>query len=311
MVSSVLRSGWLLSLFLGCCLVSPSHALDPQKTPDSPSGKTEAKAEAKEEEAEDVDQHPLFKKVTEAFKDPEGAKRMLDPKKGRLWVHPQKKEVILDGYVALDKGPLELFACTSGTKEHEAVIAVYSPARYVHAALLAAGANPGHPVQHTPQYTPALGQRIEIQLQWKDDKANLKTANAKEWVRYFESKKPLTSDWVFAGSGWWTDDVTKRQYYMADSGDVICVSNFTSAMLDLPIESSAENANLAFEAWEGKVPPRYTPVRLVLKPLPDRIPKKETAPKAEEKPTDEPKVDNEPKVEKKPTATSKPDTSDK
>ena len=38
------------------------------------------------------------------------------------------------------EGPLEMFACPSGTKEHESVVAVLSKSREIHAALLAIGA---------------------------------------------------------------------------------------------------------------------------------------------------------------------------
>ncbi len=273
----------LLSIVFVPLAVNGLLAQDPTPAPPPIQTTKEPKPGVPQEDVEDVDAHPLFKKVSEAFKEPEGSKRMLEEKKGRLWVNRTKKEVIVDGYIALDKGPLELFACSSGTKEHEAVVALYAPARFIHAALLAAGANPGQPVKHTPDYTPALGQRIEIQIQWFDKNQQLQKSNAKDWVRYFESKKPLTTDWVFAGSGWWHDETTGRQYYMADSGDVVCVSNFSSAMMDLPIESSAENASLSFEAFEGKIPPRYTPVRVTFTPLPDRIPGKpaETTSKVE------------------------------
>ena len=37
--------------------------------------------------------------------------------------------------------------------------------------------------------------------------------------------------------------------YLANDGDVICVSNFDTAMLNLPIESSKNNDDLLFQAW--------------------------------------------------------------
>ncbi len=250
--------------------------------------------ETPEEEVEE--EHPMLKKVAEVFPDPADAKRMLDPKKGRLWVDTKNKVVIVDGYVALERGPLELFACPTGTKEHEAVVAVFAQSRYVHAALLAVEANPGHPVKHTPEYIPALGQRIGIEIQWKDAAGKLQTVDAKQWVRYFKSKKPLDIDWVFAGSGWWQDERTAEQLYKADSGDLICVSNFTSAALDLPIESSDKNAYLEFEANEGRVPARLTPVRLTLRPLPDRIPVKTPSPSTA--PATKPDATNQPEPAK-------------
>ena len=53
---------------------------------------------------------------------------------------------------------------------------------------------------------------------------------------------------------------------MAESGDFICVSNFTTAMLDIPVESSQSNEGLLFEADTKKIPPLGTPIRMVLTP---------------------------------------------
>jgi hypothetical protein len=54
---------------------------------------------------------------------------------------------------------------------------------------------------------------------------------------------------------------------MADSGEMICVANFTTAMMDLPIESSQSREGLIFEAFTENIPPIRTKVRLVLKPV--------------------------------------------
>ena len=51
-------------------------------------------------------------------------------------------------------------------------------------------------------------------------------------------------------------------------GDLICVSNFPTATLDLPIESSQSNEALLFEAFTGRVPPRGTQVDLIFSAKP-------------------------------------------
>jgi hypothetical protein len=71
---------------------------------------------------------------------------------------------------------------------------------------------------------------------------------------------------VFGGSLFWTDPDTGKKYYQAERGDFICVSNFGTAMLDIPVKSSAENDDLAFQTFTDKIPPLWTPVRLILKP---------------------------------------------
>jgi hypothetical protein len=52
---------------------------------------------------------------------------------------------------------------------------------------------------------------------------------------------------------------------MADGGDFLCVSNFPTAMLDVPVSSSAKGS-LLFQAFTERIPREKTKVRLVLIP---------------------------------------------
>jgi hypothetical protein len=101
---------------------------------------------------------------------------------------------------------------------------------------------------------------------WKDKDGKKHSTRAQQWIRHVKSGKPMPHSWVFAGSGFWFDEQTKEKHYLAEGGDVICVSNFSSALLDLPISSSQANADLLFEAFTDHIPPRGTKVRLVLMP---------------------------------------------
>jgi hypothetical protein len=67
--------------------------------------------------------------------------------------------------------------------------------------------------------------------------------------------KPLEYPWVFAGSGFWVDETTGEKSYLAESGDFICVSNFPSAMLDLPVASSP----MAVLGMHANTPPPQLP----------------------------------------------------
>jgi hypothetical protein len=164
-----------------------------------------------------------------------------------------------------------MFACPKGSKEHESVIAVRSNAQLVHAGLLAVGAIAGHPVQFNPKYAPATGTTIDILVLWQDDQGKHKV-RAQEWVKDSKTGEEMKYDWVFGGSAFWTDETTGEKFYHADGGDFICLSNFSTATLDLPIESSQANDALLFSAFTERIPPRGTKVRLVLIP---RLDKKE------------------------------------
>jgi len=197
--------------------------------------------------------------------DPEGAKALSET--DRVWVDVKNHLVYVDGYVALREGYLEMFACTMGTKEHESVVGVRTKAATVHAALLAAGAVPGHPVKFRPEFVPAAGTEIEIEVRWLGEDGKWQSAKAQEWVREIKSKKEMSHGWVFGGSGFWTDEANGKRYYQAEGGELICVSNFASATLDVPFESTDSDDALEFQAFTEHIPKLGTPVRLVLKPV--------------------------------------------
>ncbi len=181
-----------------------------------------------------------------------------------VWIDPKGKTVVVGGRILLDRGPIEVFACPVRTKEHEAIVATKAPARLVHAALLAIGLDPGRPVGFQPEYRAAAGPRVAIRMRWRDAEGREQECPAQDWIRDSRTGEALATDWVFTGSEFWRDPADGREYYQADGGDLICVSNFPSATLDLPVESSASNDALLFEAFEGRVPPRGTPVELIL-----------------------------------------------
>jgi hypothetical protein len=230
--------------------------------------------------AKDPGSPPEDDKVLPAARlpDPEGAKRLPDP--DHVWIDAEKHQVLIDGYVSLRQGYLEMFACLVGTKEHESVVAVETRAATVHAALLAVGAVPGHPVQYKPEFAPPAGTKIDVEVRWLDPQGKWQSAKAEDWIRDVRTKKVMEQPWVFAGSGFWKDEETGKQYYMAEAGDFICVSNFTTAMLDVPMESSQSNDGLLFEAFTDRIPALGTRVRVVLTPV---LEKKEDARKVEQR----------------------------
>ncbi len=183
-----------------------------------------------------------------------------------VWIDLKKKQILVGGRICLREGLLEMFSCPVGTKEHEAIVSANTPARFVHAGLVAIGARPGPPVQFQPKYKPAQGTEVEVTVIWKDLKGKEHRVRAQQWVKQTKTGKALEYPWVFAGSGFWTDERTGKQYYNADGGEFICVSNFSTAMLDLPVESSDANDTLMFCAFTERIPPRGTRVYLLLTP---------------------------------------------
>ncbi|WP_146396333.1 YdjY domain-containing protein [Pseudobythopirellula maris] len=195
---------------------------------------------------------------------PPGARRLAP--NDEVWVDAARSTVYVGGVVCLREGFLEMFACPRESKEHESVVAVNSPAFLIHTALLAVGAEPGSPVRFQPKYVPPKGDEILVRVEWRGPNGEIERTTAQQWVRGVKDRQPMKLPFVFAGSGFWTDEDTGKQHYLAESGDMICVSNFGTAMLDVPVESTQANEGLLFEAATEKIPPLGTPVRLVLTP---------------------------------------------
>ncbi len=225
-------------------------------------------------------------KVEAAFAPPPNSKA-INPQ--GLWVNLDDKQVFVDGYVTMREGPLEMFACPIGTKEHESVVATLAKSSQVHAALLAVGARSGTPVQFLPSFIPATGQRIRVWVCYYDAADKFQAKDAKGWIKNTSTKKTMQADWVFSGSGFWKDPNDGKEYYRADGGDMICVSNFSTAMLDVPIASSAEANALQFIPNTDEIPARGTPVRMILSPIPIRSDLNQS-----DKPSDEDKEDGDP-----------------
>jgi len=197
--------------------------------------------------------------------DPHPELRRLSPT-DEIWLDLAGRRVVVGGSVALDGGGIEVFACPTQSKEHEAIVVTRCPARLVHAGLLAIGLEPGKPVTFFPTYEPASGPKVKVAVRWQDAERRWQERPAQEWIRNSKTGEALAADWVFAGSAFYRDNTDGKEYYQADGGDMICVSNFDTAMLDLPIESGNANEALLFEIFPERVPPRGTRVELVLSP---------------------------------------------
>ncbi|MHB1426460.1 MAG: YdjY domain-containing protein [Gemmataceae bacterium] len=243
LLSLLIPSALAAGLMLGCEGASPREEARPK-------GKTEDKDKAAAAKAE--------------------SKKALVGKNVFLEVLPDKKRrVLVSAEVCLREGQLEQFLCRKQTKEHEAILTADVDARHIHEALIYAGAEEGSPVRFAPKYRPASGTTIKVSVKYKDkDKDKLVTVPAQSWIKNAKDNKSLQSDWVFAGSHLVNNPLDPdKKHYLANDGEVICVSNFETALLDLPIESPKDNADLIFVANSERIPPLGTKVVVVLEPV--------------------------------------------
>jgi hypothetical protein len=189
-----------------------------------------------------------------------------------LEIQGDQRRVLIQAYVCLRQGQLEQLLTRQRTKEHEAILAAEIDARDVHTALILAGAEQGKPVRFRPKFEPPSGTTIKVSVEYEEKDKKIRLPGS-QWIRNAKTRKDLEYDWVFAGSYLIPDpdDKTKKPFYAANDGDVICVSNFDTALLDLPTNSSKDNDELIFEAHTDRIPALKTRVLVILEPV---LPKK-------------------------------------
>ena len=91
--------------------------------------------------------------------------------------------------------------------------------------------------------------------------------------------REMKADFLFTGSGFHTDEKTGEKFYQAEAGDLICVANFASSIIDVNAESSATNEGLLFEAYTERIPPIGTPVVIELVPVVKKDAERQNSPK--------------------------------
>jgi hypothetical protein len=197
-------------------------------------------------------------------------KRVVIGKNVVLEVAGAKKRVVVQSAVVLREGPLEGLLTRTRTKEHEYILASEADARHIHAALLLAGGKPGSPVRFEPVYRPARGSTIKVMLRYRKGDRTV-TEPAQRWIRR-KGKKELASDWVFAGSRLVPNPFEKDKppIYLANHGDLICLCNMDTAMLDLPVKSPKALESRVYEAFTERIPAKGTPVEVILVPVPEK-----------------------------------------
>lgn len=109
----------------------------------------------------------------------------------------------VDGWVNMDRGPVEVFACAPGGKTHESVVVLDCVPSGLHAGLLALDLSPGRPFQQGPDgvLQPPTGDGVRIEVRWTDDAGRSQVARAEDWIwNVAEERAMARAAWIFAGS---------------------------------------------------------------------------------------------------------------
>ena len=179
------------------------------------------------------------------------------------------KEVRLEGTVCLQKGSLELLICSKATREHESIVVVEAKPSNVTFALALLGLGHGQPGYRTESgaFSPPAGAVVNILVRFSrqaaDGKAETVEVPAWKLLRPSGSQSDLEQpiQWVYVGLAGKEDLAASDR-----EGTVVCLSNFSEAVLDVPFASTSANADLLYEANPRIVPAAGTPVEVILRP---------------------------------------------
>ncbi len=182
----------------------------------------------------------------------------------------KNRRITIDAEVTAPTTALEFLLVRSGAKEYESVLRSKVKGSDLHAALLALGLMPGKPArwidqdQGDPRFAPPEGPAVSISLRWKDKQDKVHEQPASSWMAPAGRKKVNMPDrWVFIGSQFLPDG----RYWADVDGEIISVSNFASAVLDVPFESSNKEALMDFVSNAKAMPPAGTKVEMIIEPL--------------------------------------------
>lgn len=134
---------------------------------------------------------------------------------------------------------LEVVVCTADTKEHEALVMTRSLPSNIHAALLAAGLEPGVPgswkwEEKALVAIPPRGAPVTVTLQYTDEHGQQVEAPATDWVVNAANSEPFAKPGTDANDGFLFAGSTLRshegqQLYEADgAGTLIGLATFGS-----------------------------------------------------------------------------------
>ena len=178
------------------------------------------------------------------------------------------RTLILPAEVCLRQGPLELFACAEGGKDHESVLRVRCRPELVNLNLILFGLKrgPSHPVDGG-----RTGDRVVALCEWQEN-GKTTTVRAEDMVWNVATNRPMDRvGWTYVGSKFVpehdveTGKPTGRSILAAVYGRTLFATFLDGAALfETPLPEGVDDST--FTVNEKVVPPRGTSVRLTLRP---------------------------------------------
>lgn len=184
--------------------------------------------------------------------------------------------VTIPAKVATVQGFLEQVVCGRDSREHESLLVLAVAPSEVHAALLLAGATPGHPGRWRTDgratiTEPPTGSALHVRVRYRETAASAEPIerDITEWIRGVDGRA-FPGRWVFAGSRFAPNPPSWKkpgEHYVADfTGSIVGLVTFgdetVAATRVIPDQIDVEAAN--WEAWTSRMPAPESDAILVL-----------------------------------------------
>jgi hypothetical protein len=179
------------------------------------------------------------------------------------------RTVEVDARVVLRTGPLELLACTRGTREHESILVVGGRPTHIFQAMGLVGLQPGSPVRYDEKQQrllPPSGEALELRVRYLKDGIE-RTVPVERWLLNVEKRRsPESIPWVFSGSRL----LGHSRLGAEEDGTVVCVVDFDTALITVGALHTADNEALWLAANTDEIAPLRTPCTLLIRAEPGK-----------------------------------------
>ncbi len=225
-------------------------------------------------------------------KAPSGIKR-LDAyrlKVDEIFVDRLERKLEIPCKLNMEEGILEYFAVSSQGKLHESVLECMIRPRRLHLAFLLIGMEVAKlqidPKHIKPPQILRDGGAVKLFVRWQDQQGAQQRCPAEEWLyNRKEDTSPPVGEWHFLGSRF-----QDGRYSADQEGSLIGLVPDSSVLLESGSfqGNPYQGADLGFEVFKARTPPRGTPVTLIAELIrtvgpehaPAPAPKAKAAPKA-------------------------------
>lgn len=170
-------------------------------------------------------------------------------------------QIHVSGTVNMQRGLVEVFACTSEGKTHESVLAIDCVPSALNAAFLALGYKPGSPVKYgTERYELPTGEPVWITVEWKTPSGETKRVRAEQLVFDRSTESAMaTMAWVYVGSHMQSGPDPKKPTFAADAiKSLVTTYHDPTSIVENPLDSGQDDT--IFFANDKVLPAQKTPV---------------------------------------------------